>query len=344
MKNSKIELFDTTLRDGTQGEGVNLSVEDKIRLAKRLDDFGINIIEGGWPGSNPRDKEFFKKIRSVKLNQAEICAFGSTARKLTNIEKDPNLLALLETEVDTITIFGKTWQLHSKHGLRISDRDNAKLIEQSVRFLSKNGVRVIFDAEHFFDGYEQSQSFSFDMLDAAVNGGADALVLCDTNGGSLPNFIYDVTSKIVNRYSLPIGIHSHNDSGLAVANTLMAVSAGALHVQGTINGVGERCGNVSLATVIPNLVLKMNVRTKTELELSELSSLVKLTYDIMNMHPDTQAPFIGKSAFAHKGGIHVSAVMKDSNMYEHIEPELVGNKQRVLVSDLSGFLIVIHRP
>ena len=336
MKNSKIELFDTTLRDGTQGEGVNLSVEDKIRLAKRLDSFGINIIEGGWPGSNPRDKEFFKRIRSVRLNQAEICAFGSTARKLENIEKDPNLLALLETEVGTITIFGKTWQLHSKQGLGISDLDNAKLIEQSVAFLSKNGARVIFDAEHFFDGYEQSQSFSLDMLDAAINGGADTLVLCDTNGGSLPNFIYDATSKIVDRFSVPIGIHSHNDSGLAGANALMAVSAGALHVQGTINGVGERCGNVSLATVIPNLVLKMNAQTKTELKLSELSSLVKFTYDIMNMHPDTQAPFIGKSAFAHKGGIHVSAVMKDSNMYEHIEPELVGNKQRVLVSDLSG--------
>ena len=336
MKNSKIELFDTTLRDGTQGEGINLSVEDKIRLAMRLDTFGINIIEGGWPGSNPRDKEFFKKIRSVNLNQAEICAFGSTARKLAKIEKDPNLLALLETEVDTITIFGKTWQLHSKQGLGISDLDNAKLIEKSVDFLSKNGVRVIFDAEHFFDGYKQSQSFSFDMLNAAVNGGADTLVLCDTNGGSLPNFIYDVTSKVVNRYSVPIGIHSHNDSGLAGANTLMAVSAGALHVQGTINGVGERCGNVSLATVIPNLVLKMNKHTKTELNLSELSSLVNFTYDIMNIHPDTQAPFIGQSAFAHKGGIHVSAVMKDSNMYEHIKPELVGNKQRVLVSDLSG--------
>ena len=336
MKDDKIELFDTTLRNATQGEGVNLSVEDKIRLAKRLDNFGINIIEGGWPGSNPRDKDFFKKIRSVDLKQAEVCAFGSTARKLTNIEQDPNLLALLETEVSTITIFGKTWQLHSKYGLGISDSENAKLIEKSVAFLSTNGVRVIFDAEHFFDGYHQSQSFSFDMLDAAVNGGSDTLVLCDTNGGSLPNYIYDVTSKVVEKYSLPIGIHSHNDSGLAGANTLMAVSAGALHVQGTINGVGERCGNVSLATVIPNLVLKMNARTKTELNLSELSSLVKFTYDIMNMHPDTQAPFVGKSAFAHKGGIHVSAVMKDSNMYEHIEPELVGNKQRVLVSDLSG--------
>ena len=336
MSNKKIELFDTTLRDGTQGEGVNLSVEDKIRLAKRLDEFGINIIEGGWPGSNPRDKEFFKKISSVSLNQAEVCAFGSTARKLSNIENDPNLKALLETEVKTLTIFGKTWQLHSKHGLGISDIDNAKLIEQSVSFLSRNGVRVIFDAEHFFDGYLQSEAFALDMLDAAVNGGADTLVLCDTNGGSLPNYVYDTTKKIVDRYKQPIGVHCHNDSGLAAANTLMAVSAGALHVQGTINGVGERCGNVSLATVLPNLVLKMNKRTKTELNLTDLSSLVKFTYDIMNMHPDTQAPFIGKSAFAHKGGIHVSAVMKDSNMYEHIDPKLVGNKQRVLVSDLSG--------
>ena len=252
------------------------------------------------------------------------------------IENDPNLKALLETEVKTLTIFGKTWQLHSKHGLGISDIDNAKLIEQSVSFLSRNGVRVIFDAEHFFDGYLQSEAFALDMLDAAVNGGADTLVLCDTNGGSLPNYVYDTTKKIVDRYKQPIGVHCHNDSGLAAANTLMAVSAGALHVQGTINGVGERCGNVSLATVLPNLVLKMNKKTKTKLNLSDLSSLVKFTYDIMNMHPDTQAPFIGKSAFAHKGGIHVSAVMKDSNMYEHIDPKLVGNKQRVLVSDLSG--------
>ena len=196
MSNKKIELFDTTLRDGTQGEGVNLSVEDKIRLAKRLDEFGINIIEGGWPGSNPRDKEFFKKISSVSLNQAEVCAFGSTARKLSNIENDPNLKALLETEVKTLTIFGKTWQLHSKHGLGISDIDNAKLIEQSVSFLSRNGVRVIFDAEHFFDGYLQSEAFALDMLDAAVNGGADTLVLCDTNGGSLPNYVYDTTKKL----------------------------------------------------------------------------------------------------------------------------------------------------
>ena len=336
MKNKAIELFDTTLRDGTQGEGVNLSVEDKIRLAKRLDDFGINIIEGGWPGSNPRDKSFFKKIKSINLKQSEICAFGSTARKLSNVEGDHNLLSLLEAEVGVITIFGKTWQLHSKHGLGISDLDNAKLIERSVAFLSKNGVRVICDAEHFFDGYQQSESFALEMLDAAVNGGADTLVLCDTNGGSLPNNIYDVTRKVVERYSLPIGIHSHNDSGLAAANTLTAVTAGALHVQGTINGVGERCGNVSLATVIPNLVLKMNVTTKTDLKLPNLASLVSFTYDIMNMHPNTQAPFIGKSAFAHKGGIHVSAVMKNSSMYEHIKPDIVGNKQRVLVSDLSG--------
>ena len=336
MNKKKIELFDTTLRDGTQGEGVNLSVEDKLRIAKRLDDFGINIIEGGWPGSNPRDKEFFKRSKSITLNQARLCAFGSTARKLDSIDSDPNLNALLESEVSVITLFGKTWQLHSEHGLGISDKDNAMLIEKSIAFLVQEGKRVIFDAEHFFDGYRQSESFAVDMLDAAVNGGADTLVLCDTNGGSLPQFIHKATSVVVSRFNLPIGIHAHNDSGLAVANTLMAVSSGASHVQGTINGVGERCGNVSLATVIPNLILKMGQQTKTKLKLSNLSSVVKFVYDIMNMNPDSQAPFIGKSAFAHKGGIHVSAVMKDSNMYEHIEPKLVGNRQRVLVSDLSG--------
>lgn len=336
MSIKKIELFDTTLRDGTQGEGVNLTVEDKIRIAKKLDDFGINIIEGGWPGSNPRDKEFFKRSRSLTFKQAKICAFGSTARKLESIDTDPNLNALLESEVSVITLFGKTWQLHSEHGLGISDKDNALLIEKSIAFLVKEGKRVIFDAEHYFDGYKQSNNFAIEMLNAAVNGGADTLVLCDTNGGSLPQCVQEATSTAVTKFNVPIGIHAHNDSGLAVANTLAAVSSGASQVQGTVNGVGERCGNVSLATVIPNLVLKMNKKTKTDLSLSKLSNLVEFVYDIMNMRPDTQAPFIGKSAFAHKGGIHVSAVMKDSNMYEHIEPELVGNKQRVLISDLSG--------
>ena len=336
MDNKLIELFDTTLRDGTQGEGVNLSVEDKIRIAEKLDEFGINIIEGGWPGSNPRDKEFFKQVKSLMLTQADMCSFGSTARKVDNIEKDPNLNELLFSETKIITIFGKTWEMHSKHGLGINRAENALLIEKSVSYLVNRGRRVIFDAEHFFDGFKDDKKFALDMLQAAINGGADTLVLCDTNGGSLPDDIKTGTSNVCKNFTQRIGIHCHNDSGLAVANTITAVLAGVTHVQGTINGVGERCGNVSLASVIPNLLLKLGLETQTNVKLENLSNLVQFIYDIMNMHPDDQAPFIGKSAFAHKGGIHVSAVMKDSRMYEHISPSLVGNTQRVLISDLSG--------
>ncbi|MFL3044864.1 MAG: citramalate synthase, partial [Candidatus Neomarinimicrobiota bacterium] len=286
MKKRIIELFDTTLRDGTQGEGVNLSVEDKLRIAKKLDDFGINIIEGGWPGSNPRDKDFFKRAKLLKLSQAEMCAFGSTARKPNAVEKDLNLKALLEAETSIITIFGKTWQLHSKQGMGISNSDNALLIERSVSYLVDRGRRVIFDAEHFFDGYSDSKSFAVDMLKAAVNGGADTLVLCDTNGGSLPEYVGKTTKMMVQKFSQPIGIHCHNDSGLAVANTITAVTSGATHVQGTINGMGERCGNVSLATVIPNLILKLECQTKSKIELENLYRLVQFVYDIMNLHPD----------------------------------------------------------
>jgi len=335
-KQKMIELFDTTLRDGTQGEGVNLSVDDKLRIAVKLDEFGINIIEGGWPGSNPRDQEFFIRSRELNLQQAQICAFGSTARWPDKIKSDANLNALLQAETPVVTLFGKTWQLHSEKGLGLKEDENAELIEQSVAFLVKEGKRVIFDAEHFFDGYKKSPSFAIKMLTAAQKGGADTLVLCDTNGGSLPEFIGQATKDIVRRFDRKIGIHAHNDSGLAVANTLMAVAAGVYHVQGTINGVGERCGNANLGTIIPNLVLKMDQKTMQPVQLEKLTPLVHFVYELMNLHPNDQASYVGKSAFAHKGGIHVSAVMKDSRMYEHIDPKKVGNHQRVLVSDLSG--------
>ena len=253
-----IELFDTTLRDGTQGEGVNLSVDDKLRIADKLDDFGINILEGGWPGSNPRDQEFFRRCHELNLKQAQVCSFGSTARWPDKIESDPNLNALLKAETPIITIFGKTWQLHSEKGLGLEEDENAELIERSVAFLVKEGKRIIFDAEHFYDGYKTSPSFALKMLDAAQKGGADTLVLCDTNGGSLPEFIQEATKAVVKKFESQIGVHVHNDGGLATANTLAAVVAGATHVQGTINGVGERCGNANLGTIIPNLILKMN--------------------------------------------------------------------------------------
>ncbi|MGK9477499.1 citramalate synthase [Melioribacter sp. OK-6-Me] len=331
-----IEIFDTTLRDGTQGEGVNLSVQDKLLIAKKLDEFGIDIIEGGWPGSNPKDEEFFKKAKELNLHHAQLCAFGSTARSVKNVESDYNLNSLINTETPIVTIFGKTWRLHSEKGLGLTDSENEELIYKSVKYLKSHERRVIFDAEHFFDGYKDSPEFALKMLEAALKGGADTLVLCDTNGGTLPEEVYEITKTVREKFDVKIGIHAHNDSELAVANSLAAVRAGACHVQGTINGLGERCGNANLCSIIPNLILKMNYDTNQKSNLSNLTSVSNYVYEIMNLHPNTRAAFTGKSAFAHKGGVHVSAVLKESRMYEHIAPELVGNKQRVLVSDLSG--------
>jgi len=332
----KIELFDTTLRDGTQGEGVNISIHDKLEITKRLDEFGIDIIEGGWPGSNPKDEEYFQLVKSLNLKNSQICAFGSTARFPDKIESDNNLQKLASSEAPVITIFGKTWRFHSEKTLGLTDDQNEELIYKSVQFLVDSGRRVIFDAEHFFDGYKDDNDFAVKMCKAAVKGGADTIVLCDTNGGTLPHDVFDITENMKKHISLPIGIHAHNDGGMAAANTIAAIQAGAIHVQGTINGVGERCGNANLCTVIPNLILKMKRETKNELNLSNLTSISNFVYEMINVSPDTRAPFVGKSAFAHKGGIHVSSVLKDSRMYEHLDPNIVGNEQRVIVSDLSG--------
>ena len=331
-----IELFDTTLRDGTQGEKVNLSIHDKLLITEKLDDFGIDIIEGGWPGSNPKDEEYFQKVRDLKLKNAKITAFGSTARFPDKIESDNNLNMLLKAETPLVSIFGKTWRMHSEKSLGLSDSQNSELIYKSVKFLNEHERRVIFDAEHFFDGYKDDSDFAIKMLAAAVEGGASVLALCDTNGGSLPHEINKIVADIHRLFKVDIGIHAHNDSELGVANSLAAVEAGAVHVQGTINGVGERCGNANLCSIIPNIVLKENKETKTKIDLSSITPLSNYVYEIMNLVPNIRAPFVGKSAFAHKGGIHVSAVLKDSRMYEHIPPGSVGNKQRVLVSDLSG--------
>ncbi|KAF0150934.1 MAG: alpha-isopropylmalate/homocitrate synthase family transferase [Ignavibacteria bacterium] len=336
MKTKLIELFDTTLRDGTQGEAVSLTVRDKIIIAKKLDDFGIDIIEGGWPGSNPRDADFFQKIKKVKLHHAQMCAFGSTARYLNKIETDANLIALLEAETPYVSIFGKTWKFHSEKSLGLTEEQNAELIYKSVKFLNDNGRKVIFDAEHFFDGYKDDPRFAIRMLKSAQDGGADVITLCDTNGGALQHEIKSALEEVKKLIYKPIGIHVHNDGDLAVANSLTAVECGATHVQGTINGVGERCGNANLVSIIPNLLLKMNCKTKKEILLTQLTSLSNSISEIMNLNPNTRAAFVGKSAFAHKGGVHVSAVIKDSRMYEHINPAIVGNAQRVLVSDLSG--------
>lgn len=333
---NNIELFDTTLRDGTQGEGVNISIHDKIEITKRLDEFGIDIIEGGWPGSNPKDEEYFQQIKNIKLKNSTICAFGSTARFPDRIETDNNLQKLVASEAQIITIFGKTWRFHSEKTLGLTDDQNEELIYKSVKFLVDSGRRVIFDAEHFYDGYKDDADFATTMCKAAIKGGADTVVLCDTNGGTLPHEVFDITENISKILDVKIGIHAHNDGGTAVANTIAAVQAGATHVQGTQNGVGERCGNANLCSILPNLVLKMNRETVTKIDLTNLTSLSNFVYEMMNVSPNTRAPYVGKSAFAHKGGIHVSSVLKDSRMYEHLDPTLVGNRQRVIVSDLSG--------
>ncbi|MBI9070091.1 MAG: citramalate synthase [Melioribacteraceae bacterium] len=336
VNNKKIELFDTTLRDGTQGESINLSIHDKLIITQKLDDFGINIIEGGWPGSNPKDEEYFQKVKTLNLKNAQICAFGSTARYPDKIREDNNLNKLLAAETPYISIFGKTWQFHSSRSLGLTDEQNEELIYNSVEYLKQEGRKVIFDAEHFFDGYKDNKEFALTMIKAAENAGADIIALCDTNGGTLPHEISSIVNVVSKTVRVPIGIHAHNDSDTAVANTLAAIEAGVTHVQGTINGVGERCGNANLCSIISNLMLKMNYEMVSDINTKKITPLSNFVYELMNLIPNQRAPFVGKSAFAHKGGIHVSSVLKDSRMYEHISPAEVGNKQRVLVSDLSG--------
>ncbi len=336
MEQPAVELLDTTLRDGSQAEGVNFSLFDKLQITERLDAFGIDLIEGGWPGSNPKDREYFQQVQKLNLKHATVCAFGSTARDVNRIEQDSNLNLLLAAETPVITLFGKTWRLHSRQSLGLTDAENARLIERSVAFLVRHGRRVIFDAEHFFDGYRDDPQFALQMLTAAVNGGADTLVLCDTNGGSLPGQVAEVTRTVREQFAIPVGIHAHNDGELAVANSLAAVEAGAVHVQGTINGFGERCGNANLVSIIPNLQLKMQRKFRYPINLQGLTQLANFVYEVANLVPNMRAAYVGKAAFAHKGGIHVSSVLKNPRMYEHIPPEVVGNRRNVLVSDLSG--------
>ena len=335
-RSNRIELFDTTLRDGTQGEHVTLSAQDKVRIARKLDGFGIDVIEGGWPGSNPKDQEFFRLARDCEWETAEICAFGSTRRRDNAPGDDPNLRALLDAETSTVSIFGKSWILHAAVVLGISQDENLDLIHSSVAFLRSHGKRVIYDAEHFFDGFKDNEEYALATLKAAADAGADTLVLCDTNGGTLPMELASIVGRVADSFEETIGIHTHNDSGCAVANAIVGVEAGARHVQGTINGIGERCGNSDLCAIISALQLKAGFSCVPADNLSKLFDLSHFINEVANLDPVDRSPFVGRSAFAHKGGIHVSAVMKDPRAYEHIEPELVGNRRRVLVSDLSG--------
>ncbi len=340
-------LYDTTLRDGTQGENITFSAEEKVKIALRLDDFGIHYIEGGWPGSNPRDMQFFDLARRVNFKTSRLVAFGSTRRPGIQPAEDANLQALLDSETPAVAIFGKTWDLHVEQVMDNSLEENLAMIRDSVQYLKANGREVIYDAEHFFDGYKTNADYAVETLSAALEGGADFIVLCDTNGGSLPTEIEAIFRTV--RTSIEArngkssaagavrwGIHAHNDCGLAVANSLAAVNAGAGMVHGTINGYGERCGNADLTSIIPLLVLKMDRPSVSRQNLAKLKHLSRFVSETANQVPFNNRPFVGKSAFAHKGGIHVSAIMKVPRAYEHMDPALVGNQRRVLVSDLSG--------
>jgi len=340
MTSERIEIYDTTLRDGTQAESVNFSAEDKCRIAEQLDALGVDFIEGGWPGSNPRDMEFFERAHSLKLSRARIAAFGATRRKNLSCAKDPSIQALLKAKTPVVTIFGKSWALHAREALRITPEENLEIIADTVRYLTARVPFVIYDAEHFFDGYADDPEYALQTLRAAAEGNPQRIVLCDTNGGSLPDdvkrAVQTVREQITLQLGLPLGIHCHNDGELAVANTLAAVNSGATHVQGTINGYGERCGNVNLCSVIPNLELKMGLASIGREKLLRLRETARFVSELANLAHDSRAAFIGDSAFAHKGGVHVSAVERNPETYEHIKPESVGNRRRILVSDLAG--------
>jgi 2-isopropylmalate synthase len=328
-------IYDCTLRDGTQGENISLSVPDKIRIAERLDDFGIHYIEGGWPGSNPKDAEFFEKAVERNWSKSKIAAFGSTRHWKNTVESDPNIKALLDARTPVVTLVGKSWDFHVHHALGIELDQNIQIVGESVYYLKQHDKEVVFDAEHFFDGYKANAEYAVKVLEAASQAGADWLVLCDTNGGSLPTEIEAITAELNDKFE-NIGIHTHNDCELGVANALVAVARGALMVQGTMNGYGERIGNANLTSIIPNLELKMDRHCVGREKLEGLSSLAYFVSETANVGLPNTLPYVGKSAFAHKGGIHVSAILKDNRTYEHIEPEIVGNSRRVLVSDLSG--------
>ena len=331
-----LQLYDTTLRDGTQREGMALSVQDKLRIAHELDVFGIPFIEGGWPGSNPKDAEFFRRVRDEQWQQTTITAFGSTRRAGIKVEDDANLQALLDAETEVVTLVGKSWTLHVEAVLETTLDENLRMIRESVAYLREHGRRVFYDAEHFFDGYRANSNYALQTLQAAADGGAECLILCDTNGGSLPNHIAEVVREVGGAIATPLGIHTHNDGGLGVANSLAGIEAGAIQVQGTINGYGERCGNADLIPIIANLQLKMGHRVVSDAQLARLAEVSRFVAAVANLSPDEHAAYVGRSAFAHKGGIHVAAVAKVASSYQHIDPELVGNQRRVVVSELAG--------
>lgn len=330
-----MEIFDTTLRDGAQSEGISFSISDKIRIVKALDDFGVDIIEAGNPFSNPKDSEFFREVNNISLKKARLCAFGSTRKKNTDVANDENVKSLIDAGTPVVAVFGKCWDLHVKEILKVSKEENLRMVTDTVKFIKESGREVIFDAEHFYDGYKHNSEYALDVIAAAFDSGADTVCLCDTNGGTMPSEIAEITSLVTQKYpNKKFGIHCHNDIGCAVANTMIAVNSGVEQIQGTFNGIGERCGNTNLSTVIANLVLKKNFNLDVNIHM--LTATAHKIAEISNFAINKQTPYIGDAAFAHKGGMHIDGVNKLSSSFEHIEPNLVGNKRKFLLSEVSG--------
>ncbi|MEY2858723.1 MAG: hypothetical protein RLZZ74_3036 [Cyanobacteriota bacterium] len=341
----RIQVYDTTLRDGSQGEGISLSLDDKLKIARQLDKMGVPFIEGGWPGANPKDVQFFWRLKEEPLQNSQIVAFCSTRRPNIAVAEDQMLQAILAAGTHWVTIFGKSWDLHVKETLKTSLEENLEMIRETIEYLLSQGRKVIYDAEHWFDGYKHNPEYAILTLRTALTAGAEWLALCDTNGGTLPHEVTQIVAEVIE--AIPeiggkLGIHTHNDAGTAVANAIAAVMSGATMIQGTINGYGERCGNANLCTLIPNLQLKLGYSCLGQQQLSNLSLSSRLISEIVNLAPDDHAPFVGRSAFAHKAGVHVSAVEKNPLTYEHIQPELVGNQRRIVISDQSGLSNVLH--
>jgi 2-isopropylmalate synthase len=339
----RVEFYDTTLRDGAQSEDIAFTLTDKLRITEKLDEFGMHYIEGGWPGSNPKDLQYFREVKKMRLKNAKIVAFSSTMKANTSPENDEIIKALMDAHTEYITIVGKSWDLHVRDALRVSLDTNLRMIDKTITYLKKSGKKVFFDAEHFFDGYKKNEDYALRVIETAHGAGADAVVLCDTNGGSMPYEVYDIVARVQTVLKGTLGIHTHNDTELAVANTLMAVRAGCSHVQGTVNGYGERCGNANLCSIIPNVVLKMGHTGIRQEKLRKLRELSIFADELANFIPDKHRPYVGESAFAHKGGIHVSAIRRNPETYEHTKPEYVGNMQRVLISDLSGESNILYK-
>ncbi len=338
-----IDIFDSTLRDGAQAEGISFSVEDKLKIVRALDDLGISYIEAGNPGSNPKDIEFFEKMRAITLKSAKLTAFGSTRRRGISVEADKNVQSIMDAKTPAVAIFGKSWDFHVTEIIKTTLEENEKMVSETMAYFKKRGKEVIFDAEHFFDGYKANPEYAFKVLKAAVEGGADCLVLCDTNGGCFPATVYEVVKKVKETFSIRVGIHAHNDCGMAVANSIMAVEAGAEHVQGTYIGFGERCGNANLSTIIPNLQIKKDLYCIPDDELKTLTYCARKIAEIANISLNKRDPYVGSSAFAHKGGMHIDGVCKASESFEHVNPELVGNKRRFLMSEVSGRNTILEK-